>query len=323
MKRVLTAVILIPLVVLTLFRAPLWLFTLLVLGVALLAAREYLNIVRATGFRPFRPLSYLILVLSFPILIALEVAVNIDTPQSAGSAESISAVLSWLLPLFVLVAPLLFLLNALERDPLSQALPDAAISYMVLPYVGFTLVLIPLLAGTWSGPLYLLYLLVLVWCGDIAAYYVGRAFGKHKLAPRISPGKTWEGALASVGGAVIVGFLLFHYINQIADAFRGAHLLKASIYRYGQPIPQTRPFELAPVWFVIAFAVSVNVAAQLGDLVESALKRGAGLKDSGTLLPGHGGVLDRIDALLFALPVGLIFYIAGMGRYFSYPPYAP
>ncbi len=192
---------------------------------------------------------------------------------------------------------------------------------MALPYVGFTLVLIPLFRATWIGSLYLLYLMLLVWCGDIAAYYVGRAIGKHKLAPRISPGKTWEGAVASVVGAVIVGLLLFHYINPIASGLRSAHLLTGRTYWFGSPIPATQPLILAPVWFVALFAICVNVAAQLGDLVESALKRGAGVKDSGTLLPGHGGVLDRIDALLFALPVGLIFYLAGMSRYFSYPPY--
>ncbi len=319
MKRVLTAVILIPLVVLVLFKSPLWLFTLVVLGVALLAAREYLGIVKAQGFRPFHLLSYVVLVFSFPLFVFLEVAITIDVPQRSGSAEATSAVLFWLLPLFLMLVPLLFLLNSLQRDSLSQSLPDAAISYMVLPYIGFTLLLIPLLARTWSGQLYLFFLMLLIWCGDVAAYYVGRAIGRHKLAPRISPGKTWEGAIASVIGAVIVGLLLFHYINPIANAFRSAHLLQTSTEPSGHS--STAAFELAPLWFVALFAVCVNVAAQLGDLVESALKRGAGVKDSGTLLPGHGGVLDRIDALLFALPVGLIFYIAGMGRYFS--SYAP
>jgi phosphatidate cytidylyltransferase len=91
---------------------------------------------------------------------------------------------------------------------------------------------------------------------------------------------------------------------------RGAHLL------WLDPT-ENAGFARVPIWLIALFAVGVNVAAQLGDLVESALKRGAGVKDSGTLLPGHGGVLDRIDALLFALPVGMIFYLAGLNRYFT------
>lgn len=320
MKRVLTAVILILVVVVVLFRTPLWLFTLLVLGVALLAAKEYFDIAEATGYRPFRLLSYVFLLCLFVISLGLAV-IHTDTPRHAGTADSLSAALSFCLTIFLLVTPLLLLLAALERDPLSASLPDAAVSFMVLPYIGFTLLLLPLLVGAWNGPLYLLYLMLLVWCGDIAAYYVGRAIGRHKLAPRISPGKTWEGSIASVIGAVIVGWLLFHHINPIAEAFRHAHLLMPSTDGFGRTTSSA--FELAPFRFVALFAVCVNIAAQLGDLVESALKRGADVKDSGSLLPGHGGVLDRIDALLFALPVGLIFYIAGMGRYFSHPPYAP
>ena len=177
--------------------------------------------------------------------------------------------------------------------------------------------MIPLLRAPDLGALYLLYLMLLVWCGDIAAYYVGRAIGKHKLAPRISPGKTWEGAIASVVAAVIVGLLLFHYINPIADACRGVHLLVDSASISSRASGESFAFSIAPTWFVVGLAVCVNVAAQVGDLVESALKRGAGMKDSGTLLPGHGGVLDRIDALLFALPVGLLFYAFGMSRYFE------
>ncbi|MFZ0312239.1 MAG: phosphatidate cytidylyltransferase [Candidatus Korobacteraceae bacterium] len=308
MKRVLTAVILIPIVVLALFRAPLWLFTLLVLGVALLAAKEYLGIMKAQGFRPMRITSYLLLTLLFAISYSVT---WLFTSSPIGPIFGVA-----LFPLFAICSPLIFLLFSLARDPISQALPDAAISYLLLPYVGFTLGLLPLLREFPDGPLYVLYLMLLVWCGDIAAYYVGRAIGRHKLAPRISPGKTWEGAVASVVAAVIVGFLLFHYINPIAAGFRNAHLLVEPVPDFSSPgyVPHT--FLFAPLWFVAIFAVCINVAAQLGDLVESALKRGAGLKDSGSSLPGHGGVLDRIDALLFALPVGLVFGLLGMIGYF-------
>jgi phosphatidate cytidylyltransferase len=183
-----------------------------------------------------------------------------------------------------------------------------------LPYVGFTLGVLVVLQPTLNGPLYLLFVMLLVWCGDIAAYYVGRAIGKHKLAPRISPGKTWEGAAGSVAGALVLGFVLFRCVNPIMSALQRIHLLREPVTSVAS-VPQG--VSVAPLWTIVLFAICINVAAQLGDLVESAIKRGAGVKDSGTLLPGHGGVLDRIDALLFALPVGLVFYMAGMARYFT------
>jgi len=304
-KRVLTAAILIPIVLLALFKAPLWLFTLLVFGVAVLAAQEYFGIVKAQGFRPFYSLSYALLVLLFAFLYCF-----------ADSVPGTQSFVIFGIPLWFALAPLLFLLFCMTRDPLSQALPDAAVSYMVLPYIGFTLSLLALYKGI--GPLYLLFLMFLVWSGDIAAYYVGRSVGKRKLAPRISPGKSWEGAVASVIGAVIVGLLLFRYINQISTGLLMIRLLPAAGVSVAQPIRGLPVnFPPAPIWLVVLYAICVNVVAQLGDLVESALKRGAGVKDSGTLLPGHGGVLDRIDALLFVLPVGMIFYLAGLSRYFA------
>jgi phosphatidate cytidylyltransferase len=125
----------------------------------------------------------------------------------------------------------------------------------------------------------LFFALALNWVGDSAAYYVGRKFGRHKLAPVVSPGKSWEGAIAAVFGAVLFGvFYLGRFVPQIAW------------------------------WHVTLIACVANIAGQLGDLAESAMKRGAGVKDSGNLLPGHGGMLDRVDSSLFALPVVYILY---------------
>jgi phosphatidate cytidylyltransferase len=121
--------------------------------------------------------------------------------------------------------------------------------------------------------------LALNWAGDTAAFYVGRKLGKHRLAPIVSPKKSWEGAAASVAGSIVFGVLyLGHFLPGLA------------------------------IWEVITMAAVGNIAGQFGDLAESAVKRGAGVKDSGSLLPGHGGVLDRLDSNLFALPVILLLY---------------
>ena len=130
----------------------------------------------------------------------------------------------------------------------------------------------------------LFFALALNWAGDSTAYYVGRAFGKHKLAPVVSPKKSWEGAIGSVAGSVVFGILyLGYFMPQIAW------------------------------WNVVLMAVVANIAGQFGDLAESAMKRGADVKDSGNLLPGHGGILDRVDSSLFALPVVYALYAAIYG----------
>lgn len=127
----------------------------------------------------------------------------------------------------------------------------------------------------------LFFALALNWAGDSTAYYVGRAIGKHRLAPVVSPKKSWEGAIGSVAGSIIFGLLyLGLFMPQIAW------------------------------WNVVLMAVVANIAGQFGDLAESAMKRGADIKDSGTLLPGHGGALDRLDSSLFALPVVYAIYSA-------------
>jgi phosphatidate cytidylyltransferase len=123
-------------------------------------------------------------------------------------------------------------------------------------------------------PHWLMLALLVSWAGDTAALYAGRAFGKHKLAPRVSPAKTWEGAIASFVAGALAGSVYAHF------------LLPAE-----------------PLYRVLLIAGAGNVAGQIGDLCKSAWKRGAGVKDSGNMLPGHGGWLDRIDASLFSVPV--------------------
>jgi phosphatidate cytidylyltransferase len=311
-KRVITAVILVPLVVLALFKAPLWLFTLLVFGVAVLAAHEYFGIVKAQGFRPFRALSYVFLISLFAFVAWGSLEVARQMPSWLSGASMVEGITGLLL----VAAPFVLMIAAMRREPLSQALPDAAVSFLLLPYVGLSLVCLVLTRAYENGALFVLILMLVVWTGDIAAYYVGSAIGKHKLAPRVSPGKSWEGALASAVGAIVVAALLLHFVGAIHVAFARMYLLSIpGSVLYG-PGNMEALLAAPPVWLAALFGLSVNIAAQLGDLVESALKRGAGVKDSGILLPGHGGVLDRIDALLFAAPLGWLFYVSGLGVYF-------
>jgi phosphatidate cytidylyltransferase len=124
------------------------------------------------------------------------------------------------------------------------------------------------------NPHWLLFAFLLCWAGDTAAFYIGKNFGRHKLAPVISPAKTWEGAVASVVGGVLVGGLYAYYL-----------------------IPS------ATLAIVLTIGALGNIAGQIGDLVESAYKRWGGVKDSGSSLPGHGGWLDRIDSSLLSIPV--------------------
>jgi phosphatidate cytidylyltransferase len=165
---------------------------------------------------------------------------------------------------------------------------------------GFVYIALPMgflvqLREQWAGAFLVLYLLLVVWAGDIFAYFVGRSIGRHLMSPRISPKKTWEGAIASVIASIGVGVLLFTHARQVSQFFFDLHLIhqRDGIFSLQKP----------PLLPIVVLSIAVNVAAQLGDLVESLIKRGAEVKDSGSLLPGHGGMLDRIDALLFAAPV--------------------
>jgi phosphatidate cytidylyltransferase len=266
MKRFLTALILIPLVLLLIFLGPRWLVALAVAAVAALAAWEFLGLAKSSGANPPR--------IAVLVAIAALFAANFAWDQR----DQIAAILG-ILSLALLVYCTFF-------RPVEQMLADASISIFCLFYVGMTLVTMPALREETNGPSLVAFLLCVVWAGDTAALYVGRAWGRHKMAPSLSPNKTWEGALGSLAGSMLaVGALLGL-----------AHLFATQWDKVWLSYPED-------LWYWLGLAVLVNVAAQVGDLAESALKRSAGVKDSGCLLPGHGGVLDRIDALLLAAPV--------------------
>jgi len=165
------------------------------------------------------------------------------------------------------------------KRPLVEGLPAAGISSSGLLFVALPVSYAVRLHGAGAlGRWILLFALVITWVGDTAAYFVGRALGKHPFAPHLSPKKTWEGAIASMAAALLVGWLLSTRIN-------------------------------VPLPVVLGLAAAGNIAGQTGDLLESAFKRSAGVKDSGTILPGHGGMLDRIDALILTIPVVWYYWI--------------
>lgn len=263
MKRVLTAVILVPLVLLLVFKGPFWLITLATAAVAGLAVWEYLVLADALGAKTPR-------IAVVGCIAALFACIFFRPEYTAPLLGCLS------FGLFILCAFL---------SPLPRVLPDAAYSVFGLLYVGLSLTAIPLLSAQENGSSLLVFLFFVVWTGDVVALYVGRAFGRRKLAPSISPNKTWEGSAGSVLGSVLITLGLI-FLSEVL-ARHGVDWLSypGSMFRW------------------MGLAVLLNVAAQVGDLIESAIKRGAGVKDSGTLLPGHGGILDRIDALLLAAPV--------------------
>ncbi len=246
MKRLATAAALIPFITYIVIFSPFPVFAAVLTAIALLCFVEYCGIVAAHGIAKPGCLGYAagLMVLLIP---------RADVAVIGGIALAAMAA-------------------GLRSRDLRSELPRCGALVLGVAYV----------FASWRcaiglralSPYWLFIAIALNWAGDSAAYFAGRAFGRHKLAPVISPGKTWEGAIASTFGSVL-SCLLFAYF-----AMPGVSLA-----------------------VVIVVSALANVAGQIGDLCESAFKRGAGLKDSGTMLPGHGGWLDRVDSTMFAVPV--------------------
>lgn len=246
MRRILTALALIPIVVYVVLWANFWIFLAVLAGVACLCYREYNEIAASYGFGAPGILGY-----------------------GAGLLLLVWQEQSWLV---VVIAALVAFMLAMRMEDLGKALPRSALLVTGIVYVfGCWKAALPLHD---ANPHWLMYALILNWAGDTGAYFIGRRFGTHKLAPRVSPKKSWEGSAASVVTSILIaGAYLMHFVPRV------------------------------PLLHLILLTAAANVAGQLGDLAESAIKRGAGVKDSGSILPGHGGFLDRVDSTLFALPL--------------------
>jgi phosphatidate cytidylyltransferase len=299
LKRIATAVVLIPIVMLLVLRAPVPVLVTFALAVALVTVQEFLKLAESYNVAPLRLPTYLFVGLFF-LLFALTAA---ETPQ----VSALKFVLG--VGFACAIAPFIFLTITMRRAQMSGAYPAAAASTFAFVYIAVPMAMLVQLRQQWAGAFWLLYLLLVVWAGDIFAYFVGRSVGRHLMAPRISPKKTWEGAAASLVASLVVGSLLFTYALPISSFLLRVGLIQRRDGLFGLEKPE--------LWPILLLTVVLNIAAQLGDLVESLIKRGAGVKDSGTILPGHGGMLDRIDALLFAAPV-LWFYVAAL-----FPPARP
>jgi phosphatidate cytidylyltransferase len=252
MKRVLTAFVLVPVGIYSALFAPDWILVAVVAVFAVLCFHEYAQI---TG--SFAPLGFAagLLILIAPLdktvpIVFLSVLACMCLPLAAPDPEKAA------LRSGTLLLGILYIFGAWKAAILLRQISDPPLKHLT------------------AGRHWLMFALLVNWIGDTGAYYIGRKFGRHKMAPAISPGKTWEGAAASAITAVVFGLVY------LPLAISGTSLLKAGV-----------------------LAITANIAGQVGDLAESAIKRGAGVKDSGTLLPGHGGMLDRVDSTLFALPV--------------------
>lgn len=250
MKRILSALVGIPLVIVVVFYTDPRAFLGIVLAVALLSLREYLRL--------------------------CQVGMVLAVATMAAGFITVGAVYIGAEAALPGVGLLLVLLASLWKvdDPVGRfrSLGEAVLG---LTYITYSFTCLYLLRELPQGAYWLMLVLVIVWSGDTLAYYGGSRFGKKLLSVLLSPNKTWGGAAWGMAGSVAGGLAL-------AGLYRGA-------------IPLER---------VVTLSFAVGLAGQLGDLLQSLWKRAKGTKDSGHLIPGHGGILDRIDSLLLGLPVG-------------------
>jgi phosphatidate cytidylyltransferase len=269
MKRLLTAAVGVPLALAAIFLLPGWAFFLVCAAAMTGAAVEFARLAR--GAAPHAPWWAL------PLLVPPAAAM-----LAWGLTDGVAVDGYWALGFATATTVGLGVLVLLARTPVAEALVGLGglafgLSYFAAPTAA-------LYRLQRHDPWILFLLLAIVWLGDTAAYYIGTRFGRHRLAPVVSPKKSWEGALAGLAVSI-------------------ASVAAWSIWRLER-------LDL----LLLAIGAATALASQLGDLVQSLLKRAAHVKDSGGLLPGHGGLWDRMDAMLFAAPVLLVLLELAGGR---------
>jgi phosphatidate cytidylyltransferase len=261
--RVITAVVGVPIIVLAIWFGDPW-FSLLIAAAALAGTYEFYHI---ANFDRREPLLYLGLLCTLAFVLR---------PQYKNAD---------LLPLVVTTAMLVSLICLLVRRSREKAFHDWGWTIAGALYVGWMLSYWLNLRGLEDGRNWVYLAMLTTFANDTGAYFIGRARGRHKLAPAISPAKTWEGAIGGLVSAILAAIVIAMVLKLIS-----AGLGTPFAFRY---------------WQIVILGLLVGFFAQLGDLVESLLKRNMGVKESGNLLPGHGGVLDRFDSLIF---VGAVVY---------------
>lgn len=256
MKRVITALIGVPVVYSIVWFLPSPFTVALIVLSALVMLKEYFDMMKINSMKPFEFEGYLLV-----LLIVFLFYFKVD-----------------LLRLFIFIIPSLILIILIfKRDEYGKLLKSGSFSLMGIIYIGifsgYLLLIYSYRGNGVRGRELLIYLISVIWLGDTGAYYIGRYFGKHPLALRLSPKKTVEGAIGGVIfailGGLIMRLLLKNYISYIES---------------------------------ILFSIFLSIMGQVGDLIESGFKRALKVKDSGTMLPGHGGVMDRMDGLIFSAP---------------------
>jgi phosphatidate cytidylyltransferase len=263
LKRWLSGLVLAPSLILFILYAPPWLFLLLIIALTLLGLREFYTLSLPGISQTERTVGILLgLLLPFSLY--------------SRDARCFIATLA-LLILF------LFILALFQQEEFPVRIERVSRHLLGLLYVPFFFAHFILIHKLASGRAWVLFALVAVYFGDTTAFYVGRAWGQRKLAPKISPSKTWEGGLGAVGGS-LAGALIFKFFF----------------------------FPQLPTLHALALGLGIGGFGQLGDLFESLIKRSAKVKDSGRLIPGHGGLLDRVDSVLFASPF-VYYYVWGAG----------